>query len=143
MKKTILLLTALASLTIANVNAETYDQRLRHVKQIISEARSSGFSDEQIKSCLTAHLPWDHRSKTFVYTGKDGVAYDVSPNTRGQSTGWQYLNPDYSIFGYRDRNGVLHTFQADMGRYNHSTNDYQVLINGHWLSVGVDIFKLN
>jgi hypothetical protein len=26
--------------------------------------------------------------------------------------GWIYLVPGYDLFGYRDRNGVLHVFQA-------------------------------
>jgi hypothetical protein len=56
--------------------------------------------------------------------------------------GWTYLVPGYDWFGYRDRNGVLHSFQADAARYDRSTNDYQVLIRGHWLSVGRDVEQL-
>ena len=56
--------------------------------------------------------------------------------------GWLYLVPDYNYFGYLDGRGVLHTFQADAARYDRATNDYQVEINGHWLSVGRDVDKL-
>ena len=56
--------------------------------------------------------------------------------------GWVYFYPDFNWFGYRDRNGVLHSFQADQARYNNQTRDYEVLIRGRWLSVGSDIFQL-
>jgi hypothetical protein len=56
--------------------------------------------------------------------------------------GWTYLNPGFDYFGFRDRNGVLHSFQADQARYNRARNDYQVLIRGRWLFVGRDIYQL-
>jgi hypothetical protein len=56
--------------------------------------------------------------------------------------GWIYLYPDFNWFGYRDRSGVLHAWQADEARYNNVTRDYQVEINGHWLSVGQDVYQL-
>jgi hypothetical protein len=56
--------------------------------------------------------------------------------------GWIYLVPDYNYFGFRDRNGVLHAWQGDQARYNNVPRDYQVQINGHWLSVGRDIYQL-
>jgi len=49
--------------------------------------------------------------------------------------GWVYLVPGYDLYGYRDREGVLHVFEADGARYDRSTNDFQVMIHGHWLSV--------
>jgi hypothetical protein len=58
------------------------------------------------------------------------------------NAGWIYLAPDYHYFGFRDRDGVLHTFQADQARYNNVTRDYQVRIRGRWLSVGRDVDQL-
>jgi hypothetical protein len=56
--------------------------------------------------------------------------------------GWLYLAPDFNYFGFRDREGVLHAWQADAARYDPRTHDYQVEINGRWLSVGRDVDKL-
>jgi hypothetical protein len=56
--------------------------------------------------------------------------------------GWIYLYPDCNWFGCRDRNGVMHSFQADAARYDRSRNDYQIQIYGHWFSVGRDIYQL-
>jgi hypothetical protein len=56
--------------------------------------------------------------------------------------GWVYLVPGYDYFGFRDRDGVLHAWQADAARYNPRTHDYEVMIDGRWLSVGRDVFRL-
>ena len=40
------------------------------------------------------------------------------------TAGWTYLYPDYNWFGFRDREGVLHSFQADGARYNRARHDY-------------------
>ena len=58
------------------------------------------------------------------------------------AAGWIYLYPDANWFGYRDRDGVLHSFQADAARYDRSTNDFQVQIGERWFSVGRDIEQL-
>ena len=58
------------------------------------------------------------------------------------NAGWLYLVPDYNWFGYRDRNGVLHVWRADQARYDSQTRDFQVVIRGHWLSVGRDVDQL-
>ena len=56
--------------------------------------------------------------------------------------GWVYLYPNFNWFGYRGLEGVLQAWQADQARYNNVPRDYQVQINGHWLSVGRDIYQL-
>ena len=57
--------------------------------------------------------------------------------------GWTYLVPNYDWFGYRDRSGVLHAWQADEARYDPVTREYQVLIGRHWLRVGTDVDRLS
>jgi hypothetical protein len=59
------------------------------------------------------------------------------------NAGWIYLVPTFDWYGFRDSNGVLHSFQADAARYDQRTRDYQIQIRGHWLSVGRDVFKLD
>jgi hypothetical protein len=56
--------------------------------------------------------------------------------------GWLYLAPRFDYYGFRDSNGVLHSFQADAARYDQRSRDYQVLIHGRWLTVGQQIFRL-
>jgi hypothetical protein len=55
---------------------------------------------------------------------------------------WQYLAPGFEWYGYRDREGVLHSFQPAEARYDSQTRDFQVLVGGRWLSVGREIFRL-
>jgi hypothetical protein len=38
--------------------------------------------------------------------------------------GWLYLTPGFDYFGFRDREGVLHAWQADRARYDRRTHDY-------------------
>jgi len=56
--------------------------------------------------------------------------------------GWLYLYPDANWYGFRDRAGVLHSFQADAARYDRATNDFQVEVGGRWYSVGRDVDRL-
>jgi hypothetical protein len=56
------------------------------------------------------------------------------------NAGWLHLAPSFDWYGYRDRSGVLHAWQADAARYE--TRDYQVQIRGCWLSVGKDVYRL-
>jgi hypothetical protein len=58
------------------------------------------------------------------------------------AAGWVYLVPGYDWYGFRDRDGVMHAWQADEARYDQRTRDFQVLINGRWLTVGRDIDQL-
>jgi hypothetical protein len=59
------------------------------------------------------------------------------------NAGWTYLAPNYDWFGYRDRSGVLHAWQADEARYDRSTKTYEVLINGEWWVVGEDVERIS
>jgi len=66
------------------------------------------------------------------------VALTIAP----VHAGWVYLIPGYDLYGFRDREGVVHSFEADAARYDRRTNDFQVMIHGHWLSVGRDVDRL-
>jgi hypothetical protein len=57
--------------------------------------------------------------------------------------GWIYLVPSFDVFGYRDRSGVLHAFQADQARFDQRMRIYQAQIHGRWLTVGEDVCQLN
>jgi hypothetical protein len=113
---------------------------------IIREAHKNGYSTKDIEFCAQLHCVWDNATKSFV--GGAGVtqsnASEVSRkiDRATQQSSWTYMYPDFNYFGYRDGNGVLHSFRAEQARYNPSTKDYQVQIHGRWLSVGRDIFQL-
>jgi hypothetical protein len=66
----------------------------------------------------------------------------VSLTIATANAGWLYLIPNFDVYGYRDRSGVLHCFEADAARYDQRTRVYEVRIGGRWLVVGADIYQL-
>jgi hypothetical protein len=139
--KRLLAILAIASLMIATANAGT-----PYPAWVIKKAHQHGFTDKQIATCATMHMVWDNSDNSFVdgslNTQQRSAFADITNGKATTSTAWTYLQPDYNYFGYRDSNGVLHAWQADQARYNSQTRDYQVLIQGHWLSVGAHVFRL-
>jgi hypothetical protein len=139
LKKSLLILTALASLTMANAKAGAYPDA------VIRAAHRHGFTDKQIAFCAAAHMVWDSSDNSFVdgaLNGKQRANFAAIASGKAHPSRWMYLTPDYNWFGYLDEDGVLHRFQADDARYDRATNDYQVLIRGRWLTVGTDISRL-
>jgi hypothetical protein len=138
--KILILLTALASLTIANAFAGT-----PYLDWVIKKAHQYGYTDRQIQTCAAMHMVWDSSDNSFVdgsLNAQQRAAFADITSGKTTPNEWIYLHPDFNAFGYRDRSGVLHAWQADAARYNQRTRLYQVQINGRWLTVGVDVFQL-
>jgi hypothetical protein len=110
MKKTILILTALASLTIANAYANE--------AQLVDALKQAGIVRNGVMTVTD-------QNKDLVLRLIRKYAPERLPGVQREMSSWQYLNPGYGVFGYRDRNGVMHTFQSDMDRYNTSTREFR------------------
>jgi hypothetical protein len=140
MRKTLIILTAIASLTIATAYAGT-----PYSDWVIKKAHQHGYSDKQMAFCAAAHMVWDSSDNSFVdghLNAQQRSAFAAITDGKTNPNAWTYLVPDFNVFGFRDSSGVLHAWRADQARYNHATRDYQVLIRGHWLSVGRDVYQL-
>jgi hypothetical protein len=142
LKKSLFILTAVASLslTIANANAGS-----AYPDSVIRAAHRHGYTDKQIQFCAAMHMVWDSSDNSFVdgtLNAQQRANFAAITSGKAHPNRWMYLTPDFNWFGYLDGDGVLHRFQADAARYDRSTNDYQVQIQGRWLSVGTDISRL-
>jgi hypothetical protein len=139
-RKKLTIILAIAGLTIANAYAGT-----PYPGWIIKKAHEHGYTDKQIQFCAAAHMRWDSSDNSFVdghLNAQQRSAFAAITDGTTNPDAWTYLVPDFNWFGYRDGNGILHAWRADQARYDRQTRDYQVLIRGHWLSVGTEIYQL-